>query len=94
MDAPDWFMRGEVDATRRPKNSALELDLDFDTTVKPPPQVGRGSQLGEAAGASRVLVCIPSPAAPSAALLCPRVGYPNVDEPVHFHTAPRSPPRR
>lgn len=27
-------------AGRRPKNSALEVDLDFDTTVKPPPQVG------------------------------------------------------
>lgn len=26
-------------AARRPKNSALEVDLDFETTVKPPPQV-------------------------------------------------------
>ncbi|KAL4859859.1 Nucleolar GTP-binding protein 1 [Chlorella vulgaris] len=33
-----WFMQGEVDAGRRPKNSALEIDLDFETTVKPPPQ--------------------------------------------------------
>lgn len=26
-------------AAERPKNSALEVDMDFDTTVKPPPQV-------------------------------------------------------
>lgn len=28
----DWFLRGEADATRRPLNSALEIDMDFDTT--------------------------------------------------------------
>lgn len=39
LGTKDWFMRGEVDAGRRPKNSALEVDLDFETTVKPPPQV-------------------------------------------------------
>lgn len=53
----DWFMRGEVDAGRRPKNSALEVDLDFETTVKPPPQVCRDAQhlgIPEPAGA-----CIP-----------------------------------
>ena len=34
----DWFMKGEVSASHRPKNSALEIDLDFETTMKPPPQ--------------------------------------------------------
>lgn len=34
----DWFMAGEVSASSRPKNSALEIDLDFETTMKPPPQ--------------------------------------------------------
>ncbi|PRW59087.1 U3 small nucleolar ribonucleo MPP10-like isoform X1 [Chlorella sorokiniana] len=38
MGKKDWFMLGEVDAAERPKNSALEVDLDFETTVKPPPQ--------------------------------------------------------
>ncbi|PSC76514.1 U3 small nucleolar ribonucleo MPP10 [Micractinium conductrix] len=37
MGEKEWFMRGEIDAGRRPKNSALEVDLDFDTTVKPAP---------------------------------------------------------
>ena len=27
-----WQLRGESDAARRPLNSALEVDLDFDTT--------------------------------------------------------------
>jgi U3 small nucleolar RNA-associated protein MPP10 len=34
----DWFMKGEGSASHRPKNSALEIDLDFETTMKPPPQ--------------------------------------------------------
>jgi U3 small nucleolar RNA-associated protein MPP10 len=34
----EWFMRGEISASHRPKNSALEIDLDFETTMKPPPQ--------------------------------------------------------
>lgn len=38
MGAKDWYLQGEVDASIRPKNSALELDMEFDTTVKPPPQ--------------------------------------------------------
>jgi U3 small nucleolar RNA-associated protein MPP10 len=33
-----WHLRGEVGASARPKNSALELDLEWDTTVRPPPQ--------------------------------------------------------
>ena len=33
-------------AAERPKNSALEVDLDFETTVKPPPQVSGGHHLG------------------------------------------------
>ncbi|GAX81661.1 hypothetical protein CEUSTIGMA_g9089.t1 [Chlamydomonas eustigma] len=33
-----WQLRGEADASRRPLNSALELDLDFETTVKAAPQ--------------------------------------------------------
>ncbi|GMH35774.1 hypothetical protein BSKO_03642 [Bryopsis sp. KO-2023] len=32
-----WPLRGEVKAGDRPMNSALEVDLDFDTTVRPPP---------------------------------------------------------
>ena len=27
-----WQLTGEVDASRRPLNSALEVDLDFETT--------------------------------------------------------------
>lgn len=38
MAEKDWYLRGEVTAQGRPKNSALELDLEFETTVKPPPQ--------------------------------------------------------
>lgn len=34
----DWYMRGEISGSHRPKNSALEVDLDFETTMKPPPQ--------------------------------------------------------
>ena len=34
----EWFMRGEVSGSHRPMNSALEVDLDFETTMKPPPQ--------------------------------------------------------
>lgn len=33
-----WELTGEVDAAARPLNSALEVDLDFERTVRPPPQ--------------------------------------------------------
>lgn len=38
MAEKDWFMQGEADAARRPLNSALELDLDFERQIRPPPQ--------------------------------------------------------
>ena len=37
MTEKPWWMQGEVIGGSRPKNSALEIDLDFETTVKPPP---------------------------------------------------------
>lgn len=33
-----WPLQGEVRAGDRPLNSALEVDLDFDTSVRPPPE--------------------------------------------------------
>jgi len=33
-----WYMHGEIAAGNRPKNSALEIDLDFETTIKAPAQ--------------------------------------------------------
>ncbi|DBA80599.1 TPA: hypothetical protein ACH3X1_007858 [Trebouxia sp. C0004] len=38
MAEKDWFMQGESAAARRPLNSALELDLDFERQIRPPPQ--------------------------------------------------------
>ncbi|XP_015882544.3 M phase phosphoprotein 10 [Ziziphus jujuba] len=35
----DWTMQGEVTAAKRPKNSALEVDLDFQHNVRPPPVI-------------------------------------------------------
>uniref|UniRef100_A0A7S0WTX1 U3 small nucleolar ribonucleoprotein protein MPP10 n=1 Tax=Pyramimonas obovata TaxID=1411642 RepID=A0A7S0WTX1_9CHLO len=35
----EWHMRGEVMATARPKNSALEVDLDFEHVAAPPPVI-------------------------------------------------------
>eukprot|EP00775_Hariotina_reticulata_P000894 gene894-biopygen1868 len=32
-----WHLVGEVAATGRPMNSALEIDMEYDTTNKPPP---------------------------------------------------------
>lgn len=37
MGEKPWWMQGEVISGARPLNSALEVDLDFETTVKPPP---------------------------------------------------------
>ncbi|CAK0787054.1 hypothetical protein CVIRNUC_010270 [Coccomyxa viridis] len=34
----EWFMRGEAGSGVRPLNSALEIDLDFERAVRPPPQ--------------------------------------------------------
>eukprot|EP00879_Flechtneria_rotunda_P007579 GHRR01007950.1.p1 GENE.GHRR01007950.1~~GHRR01007950.1.p1 ORF type:complete len:537 (+),score=268.55 GHRR01007950.1:389-1999(+) len=36
VDKP-WHLVGEVSAARRPINSALEIDMEYDTTSKPPP---------------------------------------------------------
>jgi U3 small nucleolar RNA-associated protein MPP10 len=38
LEEKEWYMRGEISGFHRPKNSALEVDLDFETTMKPPPQ--------------------------------------------------------
>ena len=38
MQGADWHMRGEATAAHRPVDSALELDLDFEQTLRPPPQ--------------------------------------------------------
>ena len=38
MQGQEWHMRGEASAASRPKDSALELDLDFEQTLRPPPQ--------------------------------------------------------
>ncbi|XP_024544906.1 U3 small nucleolar ribonucleoprotein protein MPP10 [Selaginella moellendorffii] len=37
MDPKDWTMRGEITAAKRPKNSALEADLDFEHNARPAP---------------------------------------------------------
>ncbi|CAI9280394.1 unnamed protein product [Lactuca saligna] len=39
MEAKSWTMQGEVNATKRPKNSALEVDLDWERNAKPPPVI-------------------------------------------------------
>lgn len=39
MHDPEPLLSTHLLAGHRPKNSALEVDLDFETTVKPPPQV-------------------------------------------------------
>ncbi|KAF2553107.1 hypothetical protein F2Q68_00035586 [Brassica cretica] len=39
LDPKHWTMQGEVTATKRPKNSALEVDLDFEHNVRPPPVI-------------------------------------------------------
>ncbi|KAL1564009.1 U3 small nucleolar ribonucleoprotein MPP10-like isoform X1 [Salvia divinorum] len=37
LEPKTWTMQGEVTAAKRPKNSALEIDMDFDQNVRPPP---------------------------------------------------------
>lgn len=32
LSEKEWTMRGEINASHRPLNSALEVDMDFDTT--------------------------------------------------------------
>ncbi|KAL2607436.1 hypothetical protein R1flu_026009 [Riccia fluitans] len=39
IDPKDWTMQGEVSARKRPKNSALEVELDFDHNARPPPVI-------------------------------------------------------
>ncbi|KAL0643336.1 hypothetical protein Bca4012_041626 [Brassica carinata] len=39
LDPKHWTMQGEVSATKRPKNSALEVDLDFEHNARPPPVI-------------------------------------------------------
>lgn len=38
LEPKSWTMQGEVTAAKRPKNSALEVDLDFEHNVRPVPQ--------------------------------------------------------
>lgn len=39
LDSKLWTMQGEVSALKRPKNSALEVELDFEHNVRPPPVI-------------------------------------------------------
>ncbi|CAI9754144.1 unnamed protein product [Fraxinus pennsylvanica] len=39
LDPKTWTMQGEVTAAKRPKNSALEVDLDFEHNVRPAPVI-------------------------------------------------------
>ncbi|KAK9747888.1 hypothetical protein RND81_02G021600 [Saponaria officinalis] len=39
LAAKDWTMQGEVTASKRPRDSALEVDLDFEHNVRPPPVI-------------------------------------------------------
>ncbi|XP_019223938.1 PREDICTED: U3 small nucleolar ribonucleoprotein protein MPP10 isoform X2 [Nicotiana attenuata] len=39
LEEKAWTMQGEVTAARRPKNSALEVDLDFEHNVRPAPVI-------------------------------------------------------
>ncbi|KNA17739.1 hypothetical protein SOVF_077540 isoform A [Spinacia oleracea] len=35
----DWTMQGEISASKRPVDSALEVDLDFEHNMRPPPVI-------------------------------------------------------
>ncbi|KAG8091162.1 hypothetical protein GUJ93_ZPchr0011g28429 [Zizania palustris] len=39
LEPRTWTMQGEVNASSRPKNSALEVDLDFEHNVRPAPVI-------------------------------------------------------
>ncbi|EPS63494.1 hypothetical protein M569_11291, partial [Genlisea aurea] len=39
LEPKTWTMLGEVTASKRPKNSALEVDLDFEHNVRPAPVI-------------------------------------------------------
>ncbi|KAK1320313.1 hypothetical protein QJS10_CPA03g00359 [Acorus calamus] len=39
LEPKSWTMQGEVTASKRPKNSALEVDLDFEHNARPPPVI-------------------------------------------------------
>ncbi|KAL3618054.1 hypothetical protein CASFOL_038375 [Castilleja foliolosa] len=39
MEPKPWDMQGEVTAVKRPENSALEVDLDFEHNVRPAPVI-------------------------------------------------------
>ncbi|KAL2515690.1 U3 small nucleolar ribonucleoprotein MPP10 [Forsythia ovata] len=39
LEPKTWRMQGEVTAAKRPKNSALEVDLDFEHNVRPAPVI-------------------------------------------------------
>ncbi|XP_017227939.1 M phase phosphoprotein 10 [Daucus carota subsp. sativus] len=39
LEPKTWTMAGEVTAAKRPKNSALEVDLDFEHNVRPAPVI-------------------------------------------------------
>uniref|UniRef100_A0A1J3FWN5 U3 small nucleolar ribonucleoprotein protein MPP10 n=1 Tax=Noccaea caerulescens TaxID=107243 RepID=A0A1J3FWN5_NOCCA len=39
LDPKHWTMQGEITAMKRPKNSALEVDLDFEHNTRPAPVI-------------------------------------------------------
>ncbi|XP_073039813.1 M phase phosphoprotein 10-like [Primulina eburnea] len=39
LEPKTWTMQGEITASKRPKNSALEVDLDFEHNVRPAPVI-------------------------------------------------------
>eukprot|EP00249_Psilotum_nudum_P021802 c28255_g1_i1 orf=268-2082(+) len=39
LETKFWTMQGEVSAAKRPKNSALEVELDFEHNARPPPVI-------------------------------------------------------